>query len=203
MILYTNFFSQVSQATIFILTWRSRLDPNREDLQAAQGDPIALKAYKEFHSAINHAKSIVKRGLLIDFHGFNKDWVIMFYLLFTFWSLKQNALVTFSGYKKYYSSLQEVRNRTEVGYLISKGPLNDGEFEPSETSFRSLVKRKNLDKRFFLGNESLGALLEREGYFAVPSPNRFPGNYLILKKLSPLLRYNWKILFFPTAKIWH
>ena len=149
-----------------------------------------MKAYKEFHSAINHAKSIVKRGLLIDFHGFNKDWVIMFYLLFTFWSLKQNALVTFSGYKKYYSSLQEVRNRTEVGYLISKGPLNDGEFEPSETSFRSLVKRKNLDKRFFLGNESLGALLEKEGYFAVPSPNRSPGNYSDLKKLSPLLRYN-------------
>ena len=104
--------------------------------------------------------------------------------------IKQNAQVTFSGYKKYYSSLQEVRNRTEVGYLISKGPLNDGEFEPSETSFRSLVKRKKLDKRFFLGNESLGALLEREGYFAVPSPNRSPGNYSILKKLSPLLRYN-------------
>ena len=85
--LCTMSFSLVSQATIFILTWRSRLDPNREDLQAAQGDPIALKAYKEFHSAINHAKSIVKRGLLIDFHGFNKDWVIMFYILFTFWPL--------------------------------------------------------------------------------------------------------------------
>ena len=59
---------------------RSRLDPNREDLQAAQGDPSALKAYKEFHSAINHAKSVVKRGLLIDFHGFNKDWVISWWI---------------------------------------------------------------------------------------------------------------------------
>ena len=39
---------------------------------------MALKAYKEFHSAINHAKSIVERGLLIDFHGFDKDWVIIF-----------------------------------------------------------------------------------------------------------------------------
>ena len=145
-----------------------------------------MKAYKEFHSAINHAKSIVKRGLLIDFHGFNKDWVIMVYILFTFW--QSNAIVAISGYNKYHSSFQKERNRTEVGYLISKGPLNDGEFEPSETSFRSLVKRKNLDKRFFLGNESLGALLEKEGYFAVPSPNRSPGNYSILKKYSPHLK---------------
>ena len=61
---------------------RSRLDPNREDLQAAQGDPSALRAYKEFHSAINHAKSLVKRGLLIDFHGFNKDWVFVLLILF-------------------------------------------------------------------------------------------------------------------------
>ena len=61
---------------------RSRLDPNREDLQAAQGDPSALRAYTEFHSAINHAKSLVKRGLLIDFHGFNKDWVFVLLILF-------------------------------------------------------------------------------------------------------------------------
>ena len=53
------------------------MDPNREDLQAAQSDPIALQAYKEFHSAINHAKSVVKKGILIDIHGFNKDWVIL------------------------------------------------------------------------------------------------------------------------------
>ena len=105
------------------------------------------------------------------------------YFIYILAIIKQNASVAISGYNKYYFSSQEVRNRTEVGYLISKGPLNDGEFEPSETSFRSLVKRKNLDKRFFLGNESLGALLEKEGYFAVPSPNRSPGNYSILKKV--------------------
>ena len=58
--------------------FRSRLDPNREDLEGAQGDPLAIQAYREFHSAINHAKSVVKRGLLVDFHGFNLDWVVMF-----------------------------------------------------------------------------------------------------------------------------
>ena len=53
------------------------MDPNREDLEGAQGDPLAIQAYREFHSAINHAKSAVKRGLLVDFHGFNLDWVFM------------------------------------------------------------------------------------------------------------------------------
>ena len=51
------------------------MDPNREDLEGAQGDPLAIEAYREFHSAINHAKSVVKQGLLVDFHGFNLDWV--------------------------------------------------------------------------------------------------------------------------------
>ena len=60
--------------------FRSRLDPNREDLEGAQGDPLAIQAYREFHSAINHAKSVVKRGLLVDFHGFNLDWVFTFEL---------------------------------------------------------------------------------------------------------------------------
>ena len=73
----STIISNVGLAQLFsILCFRSRLDPNREDLQASQGDPLSLQAYKEFHSAINHAKSVVKRGILIDFHGFNKDWVI-------------------------------------------------------------------------------------------------------------------------------
>ena len=73
---------------------------------------------------------------------------------------------------------QELRNRTELGYLISKQPLNDREFDPLKTSLRSLVIRKSLDKDFFLGNNSLGAMFEEAGYAAVPSPDRSPGNYL-------------------------
>ena len=59
--------------------------------------------------------------------------------------------------------------------------MNEGEFDPLETSFRSLVTRKNLDKSFFLGNESLGAFFEEAGYPAVPSPDRPPGNPLLQK----------------------
>ena len=49
--------------------FRSRMDPNREILEAAQGNDLAIEVYKEFHASINHAKQRVKRGLILDFHG--------------------------------------------------------------------------------------------------------------------------------------
>ena len=73
------------------------------------------------------------------------------------------------------NNLQETRNRTEIGYLISKDPLNQREFDVKETSFRALVTRRKLDKNLILGNESLGAFFEEAGYPAVPSPSRSPG----------------------------
>ena len=66
-----------------------------------------------------------------------------------------------------------------MGYLISKGPLNEGTFDVLETSFRALVKRQNLDKNFFLGNQSLGAFFNEAGYEAVPSPeDPIPGRFI-------------------------
>jgi len=123
---------------------RSKLDPNREILEAAQGNTLAKKVYREFHSAINDAKKTVKTGLIFDFHG------------------------------------QQNQNAIQLGYLISKDPLNKGEFSVADTGFRALVKRKNLDKNknFVLGNNSLGAFFEDAGYAAVPSnKNKKPGDY--------------------------
>ena len=62
-----------------------------------------------------------------------------------------------------------------MGYLISKKPLNEGKFDVLETSVRALVKRRNLDKSFFMGNQSLGAFFEEAGYAAAPSPDTLPG----------------------------
>ena len=63
-----------------------------------------------------------------------------------------------------------------MGYLISKAPLNEGEFDVAETGFRALVKRNDLDKNFVLGSKSLGAFFEKAGYAAVPSnKNPKPG----------------------------
>ncbi len=52
---------------------RSKLDPNREIKEAAQGDPAAERAWKEFHAAIEGAlaAAVAKHGFafLIDVHG--------------------------------------------------------------------------------------------------------------------------------------
>ena len=52
---------------------RSKLDPNREIEEAAQGDPIAQKAWHEFHAAIRGAleAAVARHGFafLIDLHG--------------------------------------------------------------------------------------------------------------------------------------
>ena len=87
---------------------------------------------------------------------------------------------------------KKLRNRTEIGYLISKEPLNEKEFDPVKTSFKAIVNRLNLDKSFFLGNQSLGAFMEEAGYPAVPSPDRSPGNIGFIKNHLKLIFFNPK-----------
>ena len=91
---------------------------------------------------------------------------------------------------------KKLRNRTEIGFLISKEPLNEKEFDPAKTSFKALVTRRNLDKTFFLGNQSLGAFFEEAGYPAVPSPDRSPGNFGFLQIAQKLrnLRTDYKCI---------
>lgn len=52
---------------------RSKLDPNRELVEAAQGDPFAENAWHEFQDWITEARSLVsedyERGLYLDMHG--------------------------------------------------------------------------------------------------------------------------------------
>lgn len=52
---------------------RSRLDPNREIKEAAQGNPAAERAWREFHAAIEGAiaAAVTRHGFafLIDLHG--------------------------------------------------------------------------------------------------------------------------------------
>ena len=68
---------------------RNRMDPNRDVQLATQrlmnekivkGHPLAIKVYKEYHSAIVHAKTIVKKGIIFDIHGkelkTRRSWVI-------------------------------------------------------------------------------------------------------------------------------
>jgi hypothetical protein len=52
---------------------RSKLDPNREIAEAAQGNPIAQRAWREFHAAIEGAlaAAVARHGFvfLVDLHG--------------------------------------------------------------------------------------------------------------------------------------
>merc|ERR1712198_241480 len=50
---------------------RSKMDPNREINDAAQGNPDAIAAFKEYHGTIEKAKKSFGKepGLLIDIHG--------------------------------------------------------------------------------------------------------------------------------------
>lgn len=52
---------------------RSKLDPNREIIEAAQGDPIAERTWREFHATIKGAldAAVARHGFafLIDLHG--------------------------------------------------------------------------------------------------------------------------------------
>eukprot|EP00091_Calanus_sinicus_P018399 TRINITY_DN4189_c0_g1_i1.p2 TRINITY_DN4189_c0_g1~~TRINITY_DN4189_c0_g1_i1.p2 ORF type:complete len:180 (-),score=49.17 TRINITY_DN4189_c0_g1_i1:698-1192(-) len=48
---------------------RSKLDPNREIKEAAQGDPNAEEAWREYHGFIDEAKAREGLGLVIDLHG--------------------------------------------------------------------------------------------------------------------------------------
>merc|ERR1711915_62995 len=48
---------------------RSKLDPNREIVEAAQGSPKAEEAWREYHGYIDQAKKVQGVGIVIDLHG--------------------------------------------------------------------------------------------------------------------------------------
>jgi len=49
---------------------RSKMDPNREEEDAAQGNEEAIQAYRAFHCTVQQVKAgISGPGLLLDFHG--------------------------------------------------------------------------------------------------------------------------------------
>eukprot|EP00095_Tigriopus_kingsejongensis_P000671 maker-scaffold340_size202118-snap-gene-0.23 protein:Tk00671 transcript:maker-scaffold340_size202118-snap-gene-0.23-mRNA-1 annotation:"PREDICTED: uncharacterized protein LOC100492536" len=69
------------------------------------------------------------------------------------------------------------QNSTEVGYRISTTELNGQNYGAANSSIRALAERLGLpEKDLIVGAQSFGALLEAEGFRAVPSPRQpFPG----------------------------
>ncbi len=66
-----------------------------------------------------------------------------------------------------------MQNSTEVGYAIPRESLNALDFDVSKSSVRRLARERNLNGAdLLIGPGSFGALLEEEGFNAVPSPRQ-------------------------------
>ncbi len=143
---------------------RSKLDANRDLSEAAQDSEIAAKAWKEHHDFIDQAcdAAVKQFGVvfLIDLHGHG-----------------------------------HADPRVELGYLHGALALADCDEALNESSYvnassmRWIVERSQLSHAELLkGPQSLGALLEANGYPATPSPRMpvptepyFRGGYTIAR----------------------
>jgi len=142
---YDKFINITGKKPSFIKSnlHRSRLDPNRPLDEAVQGNKEAKKAYDAYHDSIEHAQN--------TFDG------------------KPGLLLDFHG----YADKVKRQNSTMLGYLISKTALNKETYSKKRSSVKALLERTNLTaEEILFGNASLGAMFERSGYKALPSPRQ-------------------------------
>lgn len=134
---------------IFSRLHRSRLDPNREITEAAQGEPTAVAAWHRFHNSTQKAcDSVMKRhgiGLLLDIHGHRH--------------IDQRVEL---GYLVKSEQLRP-----------GDAALNADAALIAATSIRDLDQRSPFSFAELLrGPPSLGSLLEARGFRSVPSPDK-------------------------------
>ena len=134
---------------IFSRLHRTRLDPNREIKEAAQGEPTAEAAWHRFHDSAQKACDVVMKkhgyGLLLDIHGHRHidQRVELGYLI--------------------------------KGELLKAGDaeLNANAALIATTSIRELDQRSPQSFAELLrGPQSLGGLLEYRGFRCLPSPTK-------------------------------
>lgn len=138
---------------IFARLHRSRLDPNRDLKEAAQGEPTAEAAWHRFHDGTKKAcETVMKKhgyGLLLDIHGHRHidQRVELGYLI--------------KGEQLKASDAELNANAT----LIASTSIRELD-KRSPQSFAELVR----------GPQSLGGLLEFRGFRCLPSPTKsYPG----------------------------
>ncbi|NNF14930.1 MAG: hypothetical protein HKN72_17005 [Gemmatimonadetes bacterium] len=128
---------------------RVKLDPNREIVEAAQGDPFAERAWEEYHGFIEMARlevALFGEGMYFDMHGHGhpQDRLELGYLLLA------DRLNDDDDSLNSLATVQQTSIR-EIG-------------RDSELPFSQVIR----------GPTSLGGLLEEHGVPAVPSPS-IPG----------------------------
>ena len=131
---------------------RTKLDANRDSVEAAQDDKYALRAWQEYHHYIGVAKKKIETesgsGLFFDMHGHGKN----------------------------PDGFYDLRNW--LGYLLSGSELdlsdavlNANSFK-NESSIRALVDSSSSSFIDVLrGANSFGAILDSLGFKSVPSVN--------------------------------
>ena len=125
---------------------RTRLDPNREIVEAAQGSEFAEQAWREYHGFVRMARTRVAedygRGFYVDLHGHSHPVP----------RVELGYLLTGNDLSRSDAALNAVRF-------------------PEQSSIRSLARRVDLSFADIVrGPESLGALLFDERITTVPSP---------------------------------
>jgi len=124
---------------------RSKLDPNREVVEAAQGDPGAERAWWEFQSFIELARGVVTRdhgdGLFLDLHG----------------HAHPNPRIEL-GYLLNSDDLERLDGQLDA--------------QAGKSSLRALAENTGSFSALIRGESSLGALLEQGGFSTVPSPTQ-------------------------------
>ena len=142
---------------------RSKLDPNREIKEAAQGEPAAELAWREFHVSISGAlaAAVARHGFafLVDIHGHSHP---------------------IARLELGYALSSPQLNVTDTAFDRS-GVI-------AVSTFRDLHTRRGGSAATLLrGAHSLGALFAAQGYDAVPSPAMpdpgqhpyFSGSYIV------------------------
>jgi hypothetical protein len=119
---------------------RKKVDCNRDALTGTGGNPKALATWRAFHEAIGKARAAAGHGLFLDLHGHSHPIV-----------------------------------RVEIGYLLSAEQLHETgaaieALAPASSLAKLAERKKGSFEDLLRGPESLGGLLERAGYPAVPSP---------------------------------
>lgn len=128
---------------------RTRLDPNRDLEEAAQGDPTAVAAWHRFHDSAQKACDAVMKksglGLLLDIHGHRH--------------LEQRVELGYLVKADILKRSDEELNADVA--LIASTCIRDLD-KRSPHSFAELLR----------GHQSLGGLLEFRGFRSLPSPTR-------------------------------
>ncbi len=124
---------------------RRKLDPNREIVEAAQGNPRAKHAWLEYHTLLEHASERVAarhgRGLYLDLHG--------------------------HGHPIQRLELGYLLSATDLARTDAE--LDGGSWAAS-SSIRTLAAEAGVPFSVVLrGPESFGGLMEDAGYAATPS----------------------------------